>query len=57
MSSEHRALYNKYSAVIRKRNSLENEENKKKAREAARKGLKALGEIRSNSDQRETKTK
>ena len=36
LSTEARDLYNKYSAVVRKRNSLNKEENKEKANTAAR---------------------
>ncbi len=53
LSSEHRALCNKYSAVVRKRNSLKNEANKEAAREAARTGMKKLREIRPKEHQQQ----
>ena len=42
LSMEHRAFYNKFSNVIRKRNSLANPDNKNKANLNAKQGMKAL---------------
>jgi hypothetical protein len=42
LSMEHRAFSNKFSNVIRKRNSLANPDNKIKANLNARQGMKAL---------------
>ena len=53
LSSEHRALYNKYSAVVRKRHSLENEANKEAARTAARVGMQNLRNIRPKEQQQQ----
>ena len=53
LSTEHRAFYNKYSAVIRKRNSLANADNKAKANEKAREGMKKLRELRTPDEIKE----
>ena len=53
LSNEHRAFYNKYSAVIRKRNSLANADNKQKANEKAREGMKKLRELRTPDEIKE----
>ena len=53
LSTEHRELYNKYSAVVRKRNSLNKEENKEKANTAAREGMKKIRETRPKEQQKE----
>ncbi len=53
LSTEHRALYNKYSAVVRKRNSLKNGENKEKANTAAKEGMKILRSTRPKEEQKE----
>ena len=53
LSTEHRELYNKYSAVVRKRNSLNKEENKEKANIAAREGMKTLRTTRPKEQQKE----
>ncbi len=53
LSTEHRELYNKYSAVVRKRNSLNKEENKEKANTAAREGMKTLRSTRPKEQQKE----
>jgi hypothetical protein len=53
LSTEHRAFYNKYSAVIRKRNSLSNADNKAKANEKAREGMKKLRELRTPDEIKE----
>jgi hypothetical protein len=53
LSTEHRELYNKYSAVLRKRNSLKKEENKEKANIAAREGMKTLRSTRPKEQQKE----
>ena len=42
LSAEHRTLYNKYSAVIRKRNSLLNADNKTRQNEKAREGMQKI---------------
>ena len=51
--TEDRSLYNKYSAVVRKRNSLKNEENKEKANTAAKEGMKTLRSTRPKEEQKE----
>jgi hypothetical protein len=53
LSTEHRELYNKYSAVVRKRNSLKKEDNKEKANTAAREGMKTLRATRPKEQQKE----
>ena len=53
LSSEHRELYNKYSAVLRRKKSLEKEENKENARQAAREGMKTLRATRPKEQQKE----
>ena len=53
LSTEHRELYNKYSAVVRKRNSLNKEENKEKANKAAREGMKLLRATKPKEQQKE----
>ena len=53
LSTEARDLYNKYSAVVRKRNSLNKEENKEKANTAAREGMKKIRETRPKEQQKE----
>ena len=53
LSSDHRALYNKYSAVARKKKSMENEDIKKNAREAAKKGMQKLRNERPKEEQKE----
>jgi hypothetical protein len=53
LSTEHRELYNKYSAVVRKRNSLNKEEYKEKANIAAREGMKTLRSTRPKEQQKE----
>ena len=53
LSTEDRELYNKYSAVLRKKKSLEKEENKEKANIAAREGMKTLRSTRPKEQQKE----
>ena len=53
LPAEHRELYNKYSAVIRKRNSLNNDGNRERAKESAREGMKKLRETRPKEQQKE----
>jgi len=53
LSTEHRELYNKYSAVVRKRNSLNKDENREKANTAAKEGMKALRATRPKEQQKE----
>ena len=53
LSTEQRELYNKYSAVVRKRNSLNKEENKVNANTAAREGMKKIRETRPKEQQKE----
>ena len=53
LSTEHRELYNKYSAVVRKRNSLNKEDNREKANTAAQKGMEKLRATRPKEQQKE----
>ncbi len=53
LSTEHRVLYNKYSAVVRKRNSLNKDENREKANTAAKEGMKTLRATRPKEQQKE----
>ena len=51
LSEEHRKLYKNYSDVIRKRNSLNNDGNRERAKESAREGMKKLRESRPKEQQ------
>ena len=52
LSPEHRELYNKYAAVVRKQKSLNNADNRERANDAAKQGMRKLRETRPKEEQK-----